>query len=246
MIAVSDMTPAQLPETFAIETMFEIKDQKWSVLSAEPMEKSQYVKTGQLRLVLSRLTLGVPEDVLSSLPTISDDVGSIQGNTIPNDTVFGIHEDDWRQLEFVSVRFISEISQEFADIQQIWGTEKSGPGFKKVHVRTRIPEPLAGLSLCLDQLREIVPSQKRFEAVGFLRTAGTILQSFAWSASGGLVMWGIADSNGKVRRLCLSGLPPPDQAAAISARLAALTNRYELLFEAVPVGQGRFIGLQRS
>ncbi|PYJ85741.1 MAG: hypothetical protein DME22_07985, partial [Verrucomicrobia bacterium] len=38
------------------------------------------------------------------------------------------------------------------------------------------------------------------------------------------------DSNAKVVRLCVSGLPEPDQTAAISAGLATLTERYQLRF----------------
>ena len=230
IIAVSDMLPAQLPDTFAINTTLDIKDQKWSVLSAEPLEKTQFLKAGKLRLVLSHLTLANPADALFSLPTISDDIGNARGDTLPNDTVFAMHEDDWRQVEFVSARFSSEINQEFADIQQIWNSEKSGPRFKKTHVRKRIPEPLAQSSLYLDDLNRIFTPQKRFEAVGFLRTVGIIPQSFAWSVSRHLVMWGIVDSNAKVVRLCVSGLPEPDQTAAISAGLATLTERYQLRF----------------
>ncbi len=228
IIAVSEMPPAQLPDTFAIDTTLDIKDQKWSVQSAEPMEKAQFLKTGRLRLVLCRVTVGMPEDILFSLPTISDDIGSVHGNTLPNDAVYAIHEDDWRQIEFVATRFGSEIDQEFADFRQIWTSEKSGPGFKKVHVRKRIPNPTTASSLHLDDLKGIIPPLKRFDAVGFQRTPGIIPQSFAWSVGRQVVMWGIADADGNVFRLCLSGVPEPDQVTKISAALAMLTDRYRL------------------
>jgi len=230
IIALSDVPPSQLPDTFAIDTTFDIKEQKWSVLSAEPMEKTHFLKTGKLRLVLSRLTTVSPAELLFSLATISDDTGNTQGNALPNDAVFAIHEDDWRQVEFISAQFSPEIDLEFGDIQRIWNSEKSGPGFRKLHVRKRIPNPLAGSPLCVEDLETILPPQKRFEAVGFLRTPGTIPQSFGWSVSRNLVLWGIADSDGKVLRLCVRGLPEPDQVARISTALASLTQRYQLLF----------------
>ena len=39
IIAMSDMLPAQLPDTFAINTTLDFKDQKWSVQSAERREQ---------------------------------------------------------------------------------------------------------------------------------------------------------------------------------------------------------------
>src|SRR6266536_3546171 len=98
IIAMSDMLPAQLPDNFAINTTLDFKNQKWSVQSADPSEKTQFLKAGKLRLVLSRLTTVNPADLLFSLPTISDDIGNAQGNTLPNATVFAIHEDDWREI----------------------------------------------------------------------------------------------------------------------------------------------------
>lgn len=228
VIGVSEMPPDRLPDSFAIDTTLDIKDQKWSVQRAEPEEKTQFLKTGKLRLVLSRLTTVNPANILFSLPTISNDVGKTQGNTLPNEAVFAIHEDDWRQVEFVSARLDSEINQEFADIRQIWISEKKDYGFKKIHVRKRIPEPLAESSLHLDGLRSIIPTQKQFDGVGFKRAPGIIPQSFAWSASLHFVMWGIADPGGKVRRLCLSGLPERDQVARICAALAELTKRHQV------------------
>jgi hypothetical protein len=228
IMGVSKMAPAQLPDTFAINTTLDIKNQKWSVASAEPMEKGEFLKTGKLRLVLSPLTSANPADILFSLPTISDDIGNAQGNTPPSETVFAIHEDDWRQIEFVWAQYSPEIEKEFADIRQIWASEKSGPGFKKLHVRKRIPEPLGESSLHVEDLSKVVPPQKRFDSVGFQRTLGTIPQSFAWSAGPHVVVWGIANPDGKIRRLCLSGLAERDQVAPISAALAEMTERYQI------------------
>jgi len=116
------------------------------------------------------------------------------------------------------------------DIRQIWNSEKAGQGFKKIHVRKRIPYPLAESSLRLDDLRSIMPTQKQFDGVGFKRASGIVPQSFAWSVSLHLVVWGIADPNGKIRCLCLSGLPERDQVARISAALAELTERNQVHF----------------
>jgi len=227
-IAVSEMPVSRLPDTFAIDTTLDIKNQKWSVQSADPIEKAHFLKTGKLRLLLSRITVGVPGDILFSLPTISDDVGQAWGNTSPNDAVFAIHEDNWRQIEFVSAAFDAEIEQEFADIRQIWTSEKREVGFKNLHVRKRIPEPLTGSSVRLDDLKAIVTAQRQFEGVGFLRTPGIIPSSFAWSTDAQLVVWGIAEPEGRIVRLCLAGMPQRDSIVSVSASLAAFTQRQKL------------------
>lgn len=230
VIGVSNIPCKQLPDTFAINTNLDIKDQKWSVQSADPVDKAQFIKTGNLRLVLSRLSMVNPAEVLFSLPTISDDVGNVRGTTLPNEAIFAIHEDDWRQVEFISATFNPEIHQEFVDIQHVCNSEKSGPAFKKLHVRKRIPNPLAVSSLNLDGLKVIIPSQKRYDGVGFYKTPGTIPQSFAWNCGQQLVLWGIAKDDGKILRLCLSGLPARGEVPAISTALANLTERYQLSF----------------
>lgn len=228
VVAVSDVPLRQLPESFAIETTLDIKDEKWSVQSAEPAEKAAFAKSGKLRLVLSRLTFANPADILFSLPTISDDIGNVIGNALPNDRSLYIHEDDWRQIEFIADAFSQEIDQEIADIQKIWNSQQNGPGFKKVHVRKRIPEPLENGSLKLADLSETVPPQKRFQAVGFLRKPGSIAQSFAWSVCDDFFLWGVTDAEGGVLRLCLLGFPPADRVTEISAALGALAEQHHL------------------
>ena len=84
-------------------------------------------------------------DVLYSLPTICDPLPAFDQSLVNGGRV-EIHEDDWRQVGFVSAQFNSEISLEFADIQKIWNSEKSGPGFRKLHVRKRIPKPFSAFS----------------------------------------------------------------------------------------------------
>lgn len=225
-----NMPLSRLPETFAIETTLEIQNQKWSVVEAEPVAKADFLKTGQLRLVLARLASMNPQDILFSLPTISNDMGRAVGNALPNDNIFAIHEDDWRQVEFVSTRFSSEIGQEIGDIRQIWKSQKRGAGFETLHVRERIPEPLAGCSLKLGDLNEILRPKRTLEAVGFFRSPGTIPQSFAWGIDEKLILWGVTGADARVLRLCVRGFPNPGCVSEISALLAVVIERYHLCF----------------
>ena len=56
LIAVSDMPPEQLPDTFAINTTLEMMNRKWVVENTDPIEKSKFLQTRKLRVFLSPTT----------------------------------------------------------------------------------------------------------------------------------------------------------------------------------------------
>ena len=228
LIAKSEMPASRLPDTFAIDTILDIKDQKWSVAGAEPLAKTEFVKTGKLRLMLCRVTIGIPGDILFSLPTISDDIGKPEGQALPSDSIFGLHEDDWRQVEFVSETFAMQISEELSDVQEIWKNQKTGLAFRKVHVRKRIPDPMAGSSLSLADLKRLVPPVKNYNGVGFRRTRGIVAHSFAWAVDRTLTIWGVCDELENITRLCLSGSPESKDTLAISDTFSVLTKQHRL------------------
>ncbi|HZQ48335.1 MAG TPA: hypothetical protein VFC07_15065 [Verrucomicrobiae bacterium] len=230
VIAVSEMSPEQLPDSFAIDTTFNLKNSKWAVVTADPIEKSKFAQTRKLRIFLSPISMGVPDDILFSLPTISDDVGTAAGNALPNEKIFSIHEDDWRQLEFVSQGLAHEIQLEIADIQNIYQKERSEAGFKKVHVRERIPNPFENRPITLAELESIFHPQEKFEAVGFQRTRGTIPNSFAWKLDRDLILWGVTDQSGKIERLCVQGAPASENIALFSKAFSSFNSQYELIF----------------
>jgi hypothetical protein len=228
VFAASDMLPEQLPDTFALNTNLDIKGEKWSVVSTDPLTKSDFLKTGKLSIVLSKIVKMPPGDLLYSLSTISDDIGAVAGDTLPGEDVFSIHEDDWRQAEFVAQGYEKLIDEEFADIHNIRVNEWTGTGFKKLHVRVRIPEPLQNCTLA--DVEALIPQPKKFVGVGFLRTQGIVPHSFAWMMNGGLVIWGVTDDAGNIMRLCLSGAPEKKDVAAVGDAFSKLTHQYGLYF----------------
>jgi hypothetical protein len=205
VLATSDVPLTQLPESFRIDTSVEVNGRKWSVSSADPTEKVDFAKTGHLRVVLAEIKQLPPGDLLFSLATISNDCGRVVGRVLPHDGLFQIHEDDWRQVEFVSNSYRGAVDQELKDIRAIYENERVGVGFRRVHVRKRIPEPLSGVSLRLEELRIYLPPKSSYEAVSFTRTPGTVPGSFAWKTILGPVVWGLADKDGSVALLCLAG-----------------------------------------
>jgi|SRR5882672_632341 len=229
MIAVSDMPPEQLPETFAISTTLDMGGKKWSVERAEPRDKSDILKAGKVRVFLAPITMMPPGDILFSLPTIADDVGAATGDSLPSSQIFALHEDDWRQVEFVAQKFSGEIDAELADIRRIYAEQRAGVGFKSVHVRRRNPNPLPGCNLSLPELETVLSPQKKFQALGFQRARGTVPHGFAWEIDEDCVIWGTTSADGKVTCLCLLGTPR-EEAAGISESFAKLNAQHQLTF----------------
>jgi hypothetical protein len=89
-----------------------------------------------------------PKDVLFTTPTLNDALPKASDDPAPADSCYEMHEDNWRQFEFVSPSFADEIAAEVAAIDKIWKEESvplqgMGTAFRRVHVRKRIPKPLA-------------------------------------------------------------------------------------------------------
>lgn len=87
------------------------------------------------------------DDILFSTPTLNDSLPTELGPTAIGNECYQMHEDDWRQFEFVSESFRQEVASELHAIDRIW-TEKSVSvgntmtAFREVHIRKNIPIPL--------------------------------------------------------------------------------------------------------
>ncbi len=87
-----------------------------------------------------------PEGIRSILfvvPTISD----IAPETIPNansDTkdAVHLHEDDWRQIEFIAASALPQVDREMAEIERFKRANWTGVGFKSVYIRKERPDGL--------------------------------------------------------------------------------------------------------
>ncbi|WP_395372895.1 hypothetical protein [Marinicella sp. W31] len=72
--ATSNMPIDQLPDTFAINTNIHIGNEKWIILNAEPINKSDFRKSEKLKLHMqkAKITQVDPNELLFSLSTIND------------------------------------------------------------------------------------------------------------------------------------------------------------------------------
>jgi len=173
-----DLAPDQLPESFAVSTTLQLGGSEWAVKNAEPGTRAEAVAAGRLRLVLRQVERVDPKEILFSLPTLENALPPIQD--CRGDAV-RIHEDDWRQVELVAPRFEREIAEDLAAIREVHA-ERTGPGFRRLHVRERIPEPLAGATIEIG-----VVTRGAHRSLGFHDPAGIIAGGFAIDVDGGVV-----------------------------------------------------------
>lgn len=104
-------------------------------------------------------------DILFSTPTLNDAIPAIDAGSQVGPDCIELHEDDWRQFEFVDARLKSQIDAELADISAIWDHHsvplgESGTAFRKVHIRKRIPNAL-NLSMRLADFQALIGKKTR-------------------------------------------------------------------------------------
>jgi hypothetical protein len=191
----------QLPETFELSTTMHIGSDDWHVESADPIDRAGYVASGRLTLVLRKTENIDPTLILFSLPTLDDALPPMREQE--SSSAYEMHEDDWRQREFVSRQLIEEIDAEMVEIRKVWA-ERDGPGFKRAHIRSKIRQPLRGVTLTLG---EVGDSLGGIEPVGLVVGGGLVIDGFALPLRGGAAYGRVVD--GLVDALGLHGDAEP-------------------------------------
>jgi hypothetical protein len=206
MFGRSDLPIDQLPASFEASTTLHLGNQDWHVEKAEPMTADEFGRTGELTLTLRKVAYLDPKKILFTIPTLENTILQPDAHfTAAGHRIVEIHEDDWRQIEFVSARFAPEIEAELADIATIFREFSVDNGqfvaFRQVHMRERIPSPL-DLPLALDDVRTLLGATGMpLGVVSFQRMPGIVLGSFAFQA-GDLVVYGAGEPDA-LRCLCI-------------------------------------------
>lgn len=162
-IGVCDMDPEQLPQSFSIATTMQIEGKEWTVEQAFPPESADFIISKQLVLKLREVEYINPENILFSLPTISNEFPPTTNRALFTNFEITIHGDEWRQKEFLNISSFPLVDIETAAIDHIWSNnsrefDNSQTGFNKCHVRETIGEP--GLSLDFRQLKALLNISK--------------------------------------------------------------------------------------
>jgi len=228
--AQSELPVEQLPDTFQIETTLHIGNDDWMVSEAIPSSKAEFRKTGKVTIRLfkpTKLTVP-PSTILYSLPTITDDAPALV-NAPSLENVLVVHEDDWRQVELVSATDVQAVQSEVASVRQILDTQRvANSGYRSIHVRKLIPEPLLSVSLSLVDLKRAFGTSHEYTGVAFSKAAAIIVGGFAFRSSNGWIVWGQSKPDGTILAACFRLEQGPNPAT--DAGLATLLSSRQLLF----------------
>jgi hypothetical protein len=196
----------QIPESFEAQTTLDMGGNHFEVVSAEPMTRAEAATRGfmTIRLRRSKVQMVNPQELLCSLPSICNELPAIlEGSSKAGKRVLTIHEDDWRQVELLSPAAAEAGAADLAAIADIRREQRVGSGFRKLHVRKGVAEPLLGMSLSLENLgREPGIAEADFDGLAFEGVEGIVEDGFAQQLPGGLIAYGRAEG-GRVRELGL-------------------------------------------
>jgi len=140
-----------LPDSFALATTLHLKEKQWSVVRAEPTDKSIFQRTRALKLWIAPVTMVDPSKLLFSLPTV-DPLWPDSSGAAAADTDLVIHEDDWRQSEWLAAPMRPHAEVEMNHIRAIHELESVGDAFRKCHVRKTVSDPLAQIILSVQDI----------------------------------------------------------------------------------------------
>lgn len=232
----ADLSPSRLPASFAPATVLHLGDDAWEVVRAEPSEVAQFTAQGALRLTLRfvRSTLDRREAVAAQpalfrrpslcdpLPTPGDARAAASGDLCE------LPADEWRQIELVATSALDAVTAEFDAIARVAEQARVPRGYRQVHARRAVPEPLAGAALALEAARAAFrPPPRAFDALALAGQDRVVADGFAFRTAAGLLVYGLAPQG----RVTVLGLLPDRERrgpAVDRAALAALQRAHGL------------------
>lgn len=190
VIGRTEISPSDLPETFAVDTTLHLAGSDWSVVEATPQNRADYEKTKTLTLRLSRIEKIDPHDILFSLPSICDYIPPVADNPLTGDGL-DLAEDDWRQFELVSRQLAADTTCQLEAIRKIHETESTGAGWRKIHVR-KSPDPPIVVCMPLAEVYRKLGTQSALSGVTYYGASSPIKFGFSFIALDGQRFYGLA------------------------------------------------------
>lgn len=201
IIGVSEMTSDQLPETFSTPTTMHIQNNDWSVEEAIPESSIDFIKTKNLVLKLKKVEKMNPNDFWFTTPTISNEFPQLTKKTEETEFDISIHEDDYRQNEFLNKTSLPKIEEEFNAINYIWANHSKKSDeytlFKNCHVRETIGSP--DLTIDFSELKSLL----KCSSIGQVNINGDILANGFAIKTDNTTYFGTLNEN-EVSELCIA------------------------------------------
>src|SRR5262249_31390668 len=113
-----------------------------------------------------------------------------EAQTLPADA-FHLHEDDWRQVEFVGVAQHDEIEAELGQLRTFIVQHRKGYGFTEVYIRRNRPDGLAPLGIDSNALKALLPpgGRRRPLVVGAAPWGPSIVSGYAMEIGTDVVLY---------------------------------------------------------
>jgi hypothetical protein len=199
-IGISEMKADQLPKTFSVPTTMHIQGNDWDVEEAIPENSIDFVKTRSLVLKMRKIEKIKTNDLWYSLPTISNEFPQTIAKTEQTDFDVQIHEDDYRQNEFLNLNAQPLIEKEILGIKDIWENHSKKSDkytlFKNCHVRNVIGAP--NLSIDFNKLKALL----KCNSVGQVLVNGDALANGFGFKTENTTYFGVLN-NDTVSELCI-------------------------------------------
>jgi hypothetical protein len=186
---VTEMPPADLPESLELDTTLHLGNEDWSVVDAQPKTRAEYAKSKTLTLRLRRIEMMDPGDILYSLPSICDAIPGLNNQPLSGNE-FVLAEDDWRQFELVSNDLAKEVDDEIEKIRLIHENSSADVGWREIHVRSKPELPLT-CSLELGDLTNALHVTNQSIGVTYRGAQSQIADGYAFTTNG-LTVYGVA------------------------------------------------------
>lgn len=199
--AKSKVPIEQLPDSFEIQTQLEIKEKPYNVIEASPALKTEFAKTGKLKIILQEVQIMKTNELLFSLPTVSNSLFAME-TASSGENLLLIYGDDWRQIEFISASQIDDIKREIELINAIYEHHRVSIGFDQIHMRELIEHPLLDAKINLEELKRELAITKEYDGFGVADEKSKAVNGFAFQVADGFTFYGQAE-NGFVSFLCI-------------------------------------------
>lgn len=174
--ALGDVTVPfdSLPERFEDnDTLLSLGATQYRVVGADPSSRALIARSGRARVLLSREP--DPAGQRFAQPSIEETSPAIDASVDPAGAI-ALRADNWRQCELVAADQREAVDAELADVRAIGRATQGPPGFATRHRRRRVPAPLNGTGLTLDEVIGVLGGPARPLAI---RGVGVVRDGFA-------------------------------------------------------------------
>ena len=171
-----------------------------------------------------------PGAILFSLPTLCDALPPLDSPVaaIPSGAL-ALHEDNWRQVEFVSNADRDAVDRELDEVRRFKTANASGPGWKNVYVRKARADALLPRRIPLSRLLDLVHvSTPNRLFISTSETFAEVRDGFAVPLEAGTVLYGYS-TQGTLVSLNLQYQSAP-LGAASKATVDGISKAFDLLF----------------